>query len=216
MLHRVLQNIIWFLVWAIRLTQKFEIRGLEHREKVKSLNPKNAFVFAVWHEHVLSVLSAHAWTVPFLTLASRSKDGDYAAFVCKKFGFIPVRGSSRKKNKDKGGKEAIQEYIAKMGEGISGGITIDGPKGPRHGCKPGIVLIAKETQAPILPAIAEAKSVWEFNSWDRFKVPKPFATIVITYGEPIMVPKDATPEQVTEYCHLVEERLAALHNNFKF
>lgn len=216
MLHKILQNILWFIIWAIRLTQKFEFRGLENRVKAESLHPKNVFIFAVWHEHVLSVLSAHAWTIPCLTLASRSKDGDYAAFVCKKFGYTPVRGSSRKKNKDKGGKEAIQEYISKMGAGICGGITVDGPKGPRHGCKPGIVLIAKETQAPIIPAIAESRSVCEFNSWDRFKVPKPFATIVITYGEPIMVPPDATPEQVTEYCHLVEERLATLHNNFKF
>lgn len=216
MIHRVLQNIIWFVVWSIRLTQKFEFRGTEHRAKVKELNPKNAFVFAVWHEQVLSLLSAYAWTEPFMALASRSKDGDYAAFVCQKFGFHSVRGSSKKNNKDKGGKEAMWTYIQRMSAGQSGGITIDGPKGPRHTCKPGIVVIAKETQAPIIPVVAEADSFWEFKSWDRFKLPKPFATIRIACGAPIMVPADASPEQVTEYCQLIEQRLEELHLQHKF
>lgn len=216
MVHHLLQRLIWFVVWAIRLTHKFEFRGDEFRATVKELNPKNAFVFAVWHEQVLSLLSSLAWTYPYMALASRSKDGDYAAFVCQKFGFHSVRGSSKKKNKDKGGKEAMWTYIQRMNAGQSGGITIDGPKGPRHGCKPGIVVIAKETQAPIVPVVAEVDRYWEFRSWDRFKLAKPFATIRVAYGEPIMVPADATPEQVTEYCQLIETKLEELHLQHRF
>jgi len=100
----------------------------------------------------------------------------------------------------------MQEYIRRMNEGGRGGITIDGPRGPRQVCKVGIVLVAKETGAPIVPVVAQAQAVWEFNSWDRFKLPKPFTKIVMLYGEPFTVEKDASNEKVDEYCRLVEQR----------
>ncbi|MBA2403226.1 MAG: lysophospholipid acyltransferase family protein [Bdellovibrionales bacterium] len=191
-------------------TYRIEVRGQEQREKAKKLNPKGSFVFAVWHEQVVSVLSAHAWTQPYLALSSRSKDGDYAAFVSEKMGFVAVRGSSRKRNVDKGGKEAIQEYVAKLNQGISGGLTVDGPKGPRQKCKVGAVLIAQQTGAPILPVVGIANRYWEFNSWDKFKIPKPFANIVMLYGEPVVVEADASPERIEQICNQVSEDLKNL------
>lgn len=209
-LHLCLQHLLWYVIKALVFTYRIEIRGQEHTEKAKSLNPNGSFVFAVWHEQVVSVLSGHAWTEPYLTLTSRSKDGDYAAFVAKKMGFVSVRGSSKKRNKDKGGKEAIQEYVTKLNQGISGGITVDGPKGPRQKCKVGAAIIAQQTGAPILPVVGIANRYWEFNSWDKFKIPKPFAKIVMQYGEPIQVEADATPERIEAICNQVSEDLKKL------
>jgi lysophospholipid acyltransferase (LPLAT)-like uncharacterized protein len=183
---------------------------MELQLKARTLSPHGSFVFAVWHEQVVSALCGHAWTEPYLTLTSRSKDGDYAAFVSKKLGFVSVRGSSKRRNKDKGGKEAIQEYVTKMNQGVSGGITVDGPKGPRQKCKAGIVLISMQTQSPILPVVGIASNYWEFNSWDKFKIPKPFAKIILQYGEPIQINQDASPEQVEEVCELVSNALKEL------
>ena len=205
-----LQYLLWFVIKILISTYRIEIREKEQRQKAKSLNPKGSFVFAVWHEQVVSVLSGHAWTEPYLALSSRSKDGDYAAFISEKMGFVAVRGSSKKKNKDKGGKEAIQEYVTKLNQGVSGGLTIDGPKGPRQKCKVGIVLIAQQTGAPILPVVGIANRFWQFNSWDKFKIPKPFAKIVMLYGEPIQVASDATAEKINEVCNQVNEALQKL------
>jgi lysophospholipid acyltransferase (LPLAT)-like uncharacterized protein len=203
MIHIIVQHILWFIFYPLLKSYRFTVQGREHV-------PQGAYVFSVWHEQVFMVLGAHAWTGPFMTLASRSKDGDYAAFICKKLGFVPVRGSSRKKNKDKGGKEAMQEYVSRMNEGGRGGITVDGPRGPRQVCKVGIVLIAQQTGAPIVPVVAVGHPVWEFNSWDRFKLPKFFSKVTMLYGEPIMVDKEATPERIDEYCRLVETRMKEL------
>lgn len=210
-MHLFLQHILWYIVKMLFYSYRIEIKGIGNRENAKKLNPKGAFIFAVWHEQVVSVLRGHAWTEPYLALSSRSRDGDYAAFVSEKMGFVAVRGSSKNRRKEnKGGKEALQEYVTKMNLGQSGGITVDGPKGPRQKCKVGVVLIAQQTGAAVLPVIGLANRYWEFNSWDKFKIPKPFAKIVMTYGEPILVPSDATPERITEISDYVSEVLKKL------
>ncbi|MBY0517994.1 MAG: lysophospholipid acyltransferase family protein [Bacteriovoracaceae bacterium] len=210
MLHYIIQRLIWVLIKTLVSTYRFEILGIHFRDEAEKIQEKGAYVFAVWHEQVLSVLAGHAWTRPYLALASRSKDGDYAAFISEKLGFVAVRGSSKKKNKDKGGREAMLTYIKRMSEGTCGGITVDGPKGPRNQCKPGIVIIAKESKAPIIPVVAVANRYWEFNSWDRFKVPKPFAKIKMVYGKPITVPTDSTEEDVNSIAQQVTQSLNEL------
>lgn len=210
-MHTLLQHIIWFFIKALICTYKMEIRGTEHRDKARKMHPKGSFIFALWHEQVIAVMNGHAFTEPYLALASKSKDGDYAAFVAKKMGFVPVRGSSRKKNrKDKGGSEALIEYVINLRNGTSGGLTVDGPKGPRHQCKPGIVVMSQKSGAPILPVAAVAKSYWEFNSWDKFKVPKPFTKIIMTYGEPILVDAEIPSEKIPEICEQVNQSLIKL------
>ncbi len=215
MIHLLLQNIVWFFVKSLIMTYKVRWVGLENREKARAASPDRSVIITAFHGTVVPVLRAHAWTEPFAVLASRSKDGDYAAFVAKKMDFLPVRGSSKKRNKDKGGKVAIEQFLAYLKNGHSIGITIDGPKGPRHVCKPGAVVIAQKSGAPILPTAGLAASYWEFNSWDRFMLPKPFTTITVIYGEPIFVAADASPEEITAYCLQVSDVMKKLTADFK-
>ena len=208
--HLLLQQLIWLLVKMLYSSYRIEIRGKEKKDKAIQSSPNKSFVFAVWHEQVVSVMSGHAFTEPLLALASRSKDGDYAAYVSKKMGFIPVRGSSKKRNKDKGGAEALNLYILKLKQGLSGGITVDGPKGPRQVCKLGVAVISKQTGSPVLPVVGIADRYWEFNSWDRFKLPKPFAKIIMEYDEPIFIPEDSSEEQLNQFCQEIAERMKLL------
>jgi lysophospholipid acyltransferase (LPLAT)-like uncharacterized protein len=210
LIHLFLQQLVWLLVKSLYSTYRIEVRGSDKREKAISESPNKSFIFAVWHEQVVSVMSGHAFTEPYLALASRSKDGDYAAYVSKKMGFIPVRGSSKKRNKDKGGAEALSLYIAKLKQGISGGITVDGPKGPRQVCKLGVTVIAKQTGSPVLPVVGIVNRYWEFNSWDRFKLPKPFAKIIMEYDDPIFIPEDSSEEKINEYCQEIAQRMKNL------
>ncbi|MFY7992185.1 MAG: lysophospholipid acyltransferase family protein [Bacteriovoracaceae bacterium] len=210
MIHRFLQFLIWAIIRLLLSTYRITVQGIEFRERARTIHPQKSFIFAVWHEQVVSVMSGHAWTEPYLALSSRSKDGDYAAYVSKKMGFVAVRGSSKKKNIDKGGKEAIREYVEKLNLGISGGLTVDGPKGPRQVCKIGVVLMSQETGAPILPVVGIASSYWEFNSWDRFKIPKPFSKILMVYGEPILTPKNASAEDLEKVREQVTNSLKEL------
>lgn len=209
-MHKLLQYVIWYFIKALVSTYRTEVRGKEHREKARTLNPKGSYIFVMWHEQVIAVMNGHAYTEPYLALASRSKDGDYAAFVAKKLGFTPVRGSSNRKRQDKGGKEALALYVDKLNEGLCGGLTVDGPKGPRHKCKPGAVVMSKLTGAPILPVVAVARHKITFNSWDKFKIPLPFTKIIMTYGEPIQVERDADESRVAEISEMVNQSLISL------
>lgn len=213
MIHKILQHIAWFLVKTLISTYRFEREGMEHLETARKHHPKGALLLGCWHEQLIAFLSAHAHTFPYMAMASRSKDGDYAAFIASHMGFLPVRGSSRKRGKEKGGKEAIDIYISNMNEGGRGGITVDGPKGPRHTCKPGIVLIAQQTGAMIVPGGAFAQRYWEFNSWDKFKLPVPFTRIKLVYAEPFTVPSELTATQIVEACRKVEEKLHQLEKD---
>jgi len=211
MIHYLSQRLLYLFVRIIYSTYRFKYHGLEHKNEAKQLHPKGSILLGVWHGNVMGCLLGHAYQDPFLVMCSRSKDGDYAAYVSKKFKMIPVRGSSRRNGQDKGGKDAINEYITKIELGQSGGVTIDGPKGPREICKPGIMIMAKSTGCAVVPLMARPVSFWEMKkAWDLFQIPKPFTTIHLHYGKGFQVPPDATSDDIQHYCELMKQKLTDL------
>ena len=208
MLHQLLKRLVYLFVKSFMLTMRYKMTGIENKEKAMKAHPMGGFVVPIWHEQAFGILTAYAGKYPFVVLASRSKDGDFAAYISEKFGFTPIRGSSKKGNVDKGGKEAKALYIEKLKTGQAAGITVDGPKGPRHVCKPGIVSIAEQAECMILPIVASYSSCWEFaKAWDKFKLPKPFSKILVRHGEPIVVPKGIQGEEFENICRQIEKRL---------
>lgn len=98
-IHTCLMHTVWIILRCLIATYRIEKRGQENTLKAIELNPRGAYIFAVWHEQMISFLTCHAWTERFLAMASRSRDGEFAAFIATKMGFVPVRGSSRKKKR---------------------------------------------------------------------------------------------------------------------
>ena len=60
----------------------------------------------------------------------------------------------------------------------------DGPRGPRFQAKPGAVVLAQMSEAPIVPMSFAADRYWNLGSWDRMIIPKPFARIRVAVGPP--------------------------------
>jgi len=69
------------------------------------------------------------------------------------------------------------QAIKTIKEGYDIGITPDGPKGPRHSVSDGVIVMAQKTNTKIVLVEIKPKKYWQFNSWDKFKVPKPFGVI---------------------------------------
>lgn len=91
-------------------------------------------------------------------------------------------------------------------------ITPDGPRGPRHSVAPGAVFLAARTDRALLPIGVAASRAWTLSSWDQHLVPKPFARVVIAYGDPLFVPREAldnTAHQEEWANRLTEAMLAA-------
>lgn len=78
-----------------------------------------------------------------------------------------------------------------LAAGRPAGFTVDGPRGPARVSQPGAVWLAKASGHPVLPFHLEANRHWTLASWDRTQIPKPFATVAISVGEPFYVPRDA-------------------------
>ena len=105
-------------------------------------------------------------------IISDHKDGQMITDIIAHFGIGSIRGSS-----SKGALRAFLLAIKSINHGIDVAITPDGPRGPRHSISDGSVTIAQKTGVNIVILSYKASKFWEFNSWDKMILPKPFSKI---------------------------------------
>lgn len=161
-------------------------------------------IFAFWHSHQLSSVW-HLRRRRAAILISASKDGEYIARVAEALGFRPVRGSSSRR-----GAVGLRELIRIIREGGIVGITPDGPRGPRYTINPGVLALAQKTGAPIQMYAIGLSAFWELRSWDRFRIPKPFARGVFCFGEALTVPPDADESELARLAAILCARMLDL------
>ncbi len=155
-------------------------------------------IFAFWHRAML--VCAHRFRNKGIAiLISPSFDGELIARTVALLGFLPVRGSS-----SRGGAAGLRGMAEAYGRGHRCAITADGPRGPNMVAKAGPVQLAQLCQAKWIGCYhAQPSRCWELNSWDRFVIPKPFATV--TFAWPAHVgPNDlaAVQSALDEAVHL--------------
>jgi len=116
------------------------------------------------------------------TIVSQHHDGEIATRLLHFFGGGSIRGSS-----SKGGLKALKDAFTSLKNGRDIGITPDGPRGPRHSVADGAVVIAQKKGVPLVAMNVKMSRCWRFNSWDRFVMVKPFATLDFYYSDPFYV-----------------------------
>ncbi len=176
-------------------------------ELVQSGKP---FIPCYWHQHhfycswYMRRLIRRGLKIGFLI--SPSRDGDIPAKLARAWGGVVVRGSTTRT-----GAQAMRDmYKIIVKDGVSPVTTSDGPQGPIHIFKLGDILLAQFTQAPLLPLSYAASRAWQLNSWDKFLIPKPFAKIVVTIGEPVTIPKGLSAEDLEPFRLQMENALKSL------
>jgi len=148
------------------------------------------FVFACWHEHlVLLPIVLRRVPEPFRprVLLSWHRDAEIGAQAARRFGVGAIRGSSTR-----GGVGALRGLLAAHRAGEDVVLIPDGPRGPRRSAKPGLVLVARSVDAPVVPVSFAAAPHRRLRSWDRMAIPLPFARVAIRFGAPVAVARDAT------------------------
>jgi lysophospholipid acyltransferase (LPLAT)-like uncharacterized protein len=98
-------------------------------------------------------------------------------------------------------------HTAIVKEGISPGITPDGPRGPRFKFKPGAIFCAQISRKAVVPIAYAAKPAWLLKTWDKFVIPAPFAKVSIAIGEPYFPPKKLSDEEMAEAERELERRM---------
>ena len=150
-----------------------------------SLDAQN--IYAFWHGRMLMLPRWYRSREkrPLFMLISQHGDGRLIALAIKLLGIQSVAGSSSRR-----GVAATLELMRRLEEGASIGITPDGPKGPRHVCKKGVVTLAQQAGITVQPVSYSVEERWVIPSWDRMIVPRPFSRGVVVFGEPLRVLAD--------------------------
>jgi lysophospholipid acyltransferase (LPLAT)-like uncharacterized protein len=176
--------------------------GREIETQYLKAHPGKSLLYASWHRGLFFVIYWYR-NQQVVSIASASEDGELAAQAAKRFGWITARGSS-----SRGGRKAFRAMEAYIKRGHKGGLVADAPRGPRFVSKLGIIYLAKRTGIPIIPAIWSADRYWKLKSWDRTIIPKPFARVVVLFGdEYLQVPADASREECENYRQQLDDRL---------
>lgn len=144
----------------------------------------------------------------WLSMCSKSLDGDAMAKVEESLGFEVIRGSS-----GRDGLQAIVDMIRRVRKDKELGscLAIDGSRGPRGIVQGGIISLAQRTGGLIVPVTAAARPAQVMRkAWDRTLLPWPFARVEVIYGEPLEIPPKLNAEQFEHWRAELERRLTAL------
>lgn len=143
--------------------------------------PQSSVIFAMWHGELLMqpYNCKNLKPQPLHAIISLHKDGRMISKTVEFLGVETIDGSS-----SKGGTKALINAIKVLKKGENVAITPDGPRGPRHSIANGLIALAQKTNSPIIAVNVRPSKYWQFNSWDKFIVPKPFGTIDFYASKP--------------------------------
>ena len=167
--------LLWLLALLLRVwvrTLRFEADAETVARLSKSDEP---IAFVLWHNRLFlspEIFRRYRFRRRLYGLVSASKDGAWLAAFYRMIGLLPVRGSS-----SNFGREAGRALIELMREGNDIGITPDGPRGPLYTVEPGVLVVTRRNNAPMILLGAEFGPAKRLRSWDRFYVPWPFTRI---------------------------------------
>jgi len=167
----------WARTLRLRIEDPHHVVGFVRQQPV---------IFAIWHNRLLMLPRVFDPSFPTRQsygLISASRDGDLIANWIERSGYGTIRGSSSRK-----GVIAMRQLLDTLAADGNVLFTPDGPRGPVYQVSQGVIFLAQKSGAPILPIHMEYSSCWRLKSWDRFVVPRPFATLRAIFGQPIQVP----------------------------
>lgn len=196
----------FFLPWIVYLfyrlwTSTWRVECVEPESLKLAKSQGEKLIFAHWHGDELKIVPL---VTPYriATMTSTSKDGALIDFSIRKLGGATSRGSSTR-----GGVGALKGLIRLVTQGYRASMAVDGPKGPLHKVKPGVFELSRLAKARIVPlGAATNRSILFAKSWNKAELPKPFAKIVVWFGEPFdIITKDESPKDPSLAARLESE-----------
>jgi lysophospholipid acyltransferase (LPLAT)-like uncharacterized protein len=204
-LRAVLAPVVAWALRALGASWRVEFRGDDPFVPPEGESERRPFLAALWHEDVIAAATVFRDTgvqVP----VSLSRDGSHITAVMRRLGLgDPPRGSS-----SRSGSAALRGVVRAVRETGLVAMLVDGPRGPARQPKPGIVAAARLSGEPILPVALEARPCLRFGSWDRTKLPLPFARVVVGYGERLSVGRDVSGSDQEVLLDELQQRLVQL------
>jgi len=194
-------------------TSRVRIHGKQY---LKDTNNSNCpILLCVWHGKLIyDIYFFKNKHYNLWALISSHQDAEVLAKIMKRWKINLIRGSSTR-----GWKHAIVEIQKKLKDTSSIiAVTCDGPKGPPKIAKPGSVKLALKNNAKIITMTSTSSKFFEFNSWDKLRIPKPFSEIDIHFSPPLDIDENKVnamgeSEYLTKFINQFEQKVDKEYTN---
>ena len=181
LLASILARIVGSYLRLCNATTKWQIEGLD---ALKADLADGPVLLVMWHER--SLMGPVHWPVKAGQLSSlydRSAVGRVSGAMQRQFGLQPMEMSNKTSNIT-----ASRQILHRVRDGISIGMTGDGPLGPARQVKDAPLDWARTMQRPVYAYAFTTKRHRRLDTWDNMMMPLPFTT-----GSLVFVKWDQTP-----------------------
>jgi lysophospholipid acyltransferase (LPLAT)-like uncharacterized protein len=151
------------------------------------------YILCFWHGKYVPILPILRG-IDGCVITSATRNGDIIAQILSDFGF------SCTQIPDRGGHSSLRRMEAALSEVRVAGIAVDGPLGPYHQVKQGVIRLASRLGYHLLPVSVDAhrKCVLK-KRWDQMEIPFPFTRVCLVMGDPIEVPASLGSEGMAAF-----------------
>jgi len=170
----------------VRRTTRYQVEGQEHLRRVHGAG--GPVVVAAWHGMGMMLagyLYAQGDPSRYTVVVPDDPQGEVLSAWVRRWGAAPFTISMKADSMVAA--RRLLSLIREMKRGKSLYLNPDGPYGPTHEPKKGVVFIARKAGALIVPAGAYTATGFRIPRWDRYLVPFPFSRITVVLGEPMEV-----------------------------
>ncbi len=180
---------LFFSYTFLYVTCRIRYEGREEAEAMPQA------ILAVWHQYAtLYFICFLKHTKPHLWL---NHSAAYMKPIHVLLRLVGVEGVILGSTGNQG-REAADRLVTKLKEGYSTAMLPDGPYGPPHILKKGILHIAAQSGVPVVPIRFEMSRYFIWPSWDGKRIPVPFSKVRVVFGKPIFVTYDNFEEKADE------------------
>jgi lysophospholipid acyltransferase (LPLAT)-like uncharacterized protein len=201
--HRLQGRALSTYAGLVRHTARYQIEGQEHIDRVHAAG--RPLIVAAWHGMTMMLsgyITAQEDPSQYVVIVPDDPRGAVLSVWMRRLGVTPFAISMGATSMVAG--RRLLTLIRQMKQGRHLCINPDGPDGPTHEPKKGVVFVANKAGALIVPAGAFTATGYRIPRWDHYTVPFPFSRITIMLGEPLELTAEMDPEQARL---LVRERL---------
>lgn len=200
----------WFGAVCLRVlhaTWRVEDEGLARLDQMATEGERVLVTF--WHGEYLplfTMLRGRRGCV----FTSHSFRGAVIRDICQRFGYECVQLP------DDGGVKSLALMRRTLAAYVLGGVAVDGPLGPHHVVKPGVVVLASRADLVLMPMSTAGRHSWVLNRrWDRMALPILFTRVALVVGEPIRVPPKLDRQAISDWEDRVHQALDAVDQRAK-
>jgi lysophospholipid acyltransferase (LPLAT)-like uncharacterized protein len=192
--QRIALRLIIFLGHTlIRLIGPTLRTSVSYEEGAQKTLDQRPTILSFWHACIVPATYAFR-NLGIRVMSSNSYDGEYMGRIIRKFGYVPVKGSS-----SRNAVRALLGLRRALGQGWAVAFTLDGPRGPRYKVKPGPVALARSSGVPMAAFHISVDKAWVLNTWDRLMIPMPFSRTLLRVSKLIHVPRETSDGDLPRY-----------------